>query len=513
VSPLRRTESAFRGRVRVALLYALLVASGFAAAHALYQVLRDREALQALWGGSGWLEAGFALSIALVILSLLRLRERTPGAWALRGAFCLLVLGATAHVFLLQPYRRLVAQLLAGGIGGAFAALVFAEPWIERLPRRLRSTLDLVLLNACVLLLAGEAGLRVWAAHSNSPLFAPDNAGAVQMIERFRSRPNSPTTGYPVNSMRFMDEEFTIGEPGKPSLVTIGDSFSASIVPLVFHFTSVAERDLHLPINNVGVSAIGPREYEYLLLHEVVPLKPAVVVVDIFIGNDLTAPLEEPLLETDPLRDWLDRERVLLLRVPRLLLEPGGIGAAGSGDEVVDDGGRAPTPAELQVKYPWLADPMLEVEGMTEGQYGRLEAHRAREACGQAPPAWPALFETLRRIRRACEKMGAGFAIMLIPDEFQVEEDVWARVLQDLPGERLDRDLPQRVLTGFCAEEGIPCLDLLPRLRAVPPLPDGRRHLYSLRDSHWNRRGNEVAGHALAEFLGPLLPTGSRPGG
>jgi hypothetical protein len=311
--------------------------------------------------------------------------------------------------------------------------------------------------------------------------------------------------------MRFMDEEFAVGAPGKPVIVTIGDSFSASIVPLVFHFTSVAERELSLPIDNVGVSAIGPREYEYLLLHEVLPLKPTLVVVDIFIGNDLTAPLEEPVLEADPLRDWLDKERVLLLRVPRLLLESGPIGAGGAGGEAVAGSDRVPTPEELEIRYPWLADPSREVEGMSEGQYARLEAHRAREACGQAPPAWPALFETLRRIRHTCEKVGAGFALMLIPDEFQVEEDVWARILQDLPGERLDRDLPQRVLTGFCAEEGVPCLDLLPRLREVPPMADGRRHLYSLRDSHWNRRGNAVAGKALAEFVRPLLPAGSQP--
>jgi hypothetical protein len=229
------------------------------------------------------------------------------------------------------------------------------------------------------------------------------------------------------------------------------------------------------------------------------------VVVDIFIGNDLTAPLDEPAVEADPLLPWLDKGHVLLLRVPRLLSggDPGEAESAASLDT-----GHAPSRDELLVLYPWLRDPSLEIEGMIAGQYARLEAHRAREACGQVPPPWPALFETLRRMHRACEKAGASFAIMLIPDEFQVEDDVWNRVLADLPGEHLDRDLPQRVLDGFCAEEGVPCLDLLPRLRAVPPLADGRHHLYRLRDSHWNRRGNEEAGHALAEFLKPLLPTG-----
>ena len=45
--------------------------------------------------------------------------------------------------------------------------------------------------------------------------------------------------------------------PGTPLAVTIGDSFSASIVPHVYHFTTVAERALTLGpiIANIGVAA------------------------------------------------------------------------------------------------------------------------------------------------------------------------------------------------------------------------------------------------------------------
>src|SRR5262249_37277827 len=178
----------------------------------------------------------------------------------------LVVLAAALCILDLQPYRRLVAELLAGATGGALAALVLADRVLERLPRRLRVSTDLILFNACVLAVAGELGLRLWAAHSSSPVFAPEDAGAEAMIERFRARPSSPSTGYPVNSSRFLDDEFTLGAPGKPVVVTIGDSFSASIVPLAFHFTTVAEHDLPgIPVNNVGVAAIGPRDDQHLL--------------------------------------------------------------------------------------------------------------------------------------------------------------------------------------------------------------------------------------------------------
>ena len=44
----------------------------------------------------------------------------------------------------------------------------------------------------------------------------------------------------------------------------------------------------------------------------------------------------------------------------------------------------------------------------------------------------------------------------------------------------------------------VPLLDLLPVLRAVPAELDGARHLYHLRDTHFNVRGNRVAGTAIA---------------
>ena len=40
--------------------------------------------------------------------------------------------------------------------------------------------------------------------------------------------------------------------------------------------------------------------------------------------------------------------------------------------------------------------------------------------------------------------------------------------------------------------------------RAVPPLTDGWRHVYHLRDTHFNVRGNRVAGEALAQALAEL---------
>ena len=86
----------------------------------------------------------------------------------------------------------------------------------------------------------------------------------------------------------------------------------------------------------------------------------------------------------------------------------------------------------------------------------------------------------------------------------QVEDGLWERI-QAADGARLERDRPQHLLGAWLQENGIPFLDLLDDLRAVSPDEEGRRHLYHLRDTHFNARGNLVAGQALARFCDSLI--------
>ena len=120
-------------------------------------------------------------------------------------------------------------------------------------------------------------------------------------------------------------------------------------------------------------------------------------------------------------------------------------------------------------------------------------------ACGSKEEELLRVVQVLERMRRECE--GRPFGVLLIPDEFQVEDALWAEL--ELP--HLERERPQQLLLRELGRLGIATCDLLPRLRAVEPLADGRRHLYHLRDTHWNTRGNRVAAEALAGFVRELL--------
>jgi SGNH hydrolase-like domain, acetyltransferase AlgX len=94
------------------------------------------------------------------------------------------------------------------------------------------------------------------------------------------------------------------------------------------------------------------------------------------------------------------------------------------------------------------------------------------------------------------------FVVCLIPDEFQVEDRLWETLQARVRDMSLERDRGQQLLKRELGMLGVEVVDLLPAFRAEAVSADGRRRLYHLQDTHWNARGNELAGRVLAEALG-----------
>lgn len=412
------------------------------------------------------------------------------------------VLGATW----LRTFDASLASVAAVPV---FAALVVGATWGPRIAAALPSWLRRWAPRACasvlVTLVLLELGLRALAVVSPSPLFQRHDLTAQALIEQFRPPSGSVFAGFPRNRRGHFDEELERKRPGRKLAVTIGDSFSQGMVPHGFHFTTVAEALAEgWDVANVGIAGIGPREYHALLVTEGLPLEPDVVVIDLFVGNDV----EEAgrILERGALASWLDPDALSLRLVPERLLKvrrspmaaPFGDGADGGGARSLS---RSSTAESLE-KYPFLLNPTIEPPSFSEEVFLAIETKRARELCSEGAVPFEPLWKTLLAMRAAAG--AARFAVMLIPDEFQVEDAVWEAVSRSLAGQPLDRDRPQRRIAEWAASQGIPCLDVLPALRALAPLPDGRRHAYHLRDTHWNARGNAVAGGELAAFLASL---------
>lgn len=426
-------------------------------------------------------------------------RRPPPPGLVLRWAFAAAVglwfgYAAVAGVY----YRGRVGCLFAG-----WAAFVAAIVWLAPAHTARPGRLGLVALAVAFALLLGEVSLRTVAVLSPGPLWARRSAHSAERLASHAFAVGERHFGFPTNALACYDDPFAPPSPTRgPVVAVIGDSFSASVVPHEFHYTTVAERDLGLGIAvwNVGWAALAPAEYRHLLERSVLPLQPDVVVVSLFLGNDLAETL--PWTGGDRvLADWFDRGNVLLCEVPRRVWRA----FAGKGEDV-----GSKRLGDLAASQAWLHDPLREPPSFTAEAYLRLETQRAADACDPTPPSWPALCGELRRMRELCGDRP--FGVVLIPDEFMVEDGLWQRVLAAWPADRPrgERQALRDRVVQFCGDESIACLDLLPVLRAVPPLADGDRHLYLSRDTHWNVRGNRAAGAALAPFARELLRRSGR---
>jgi hypothetical protein len=473
--------------------------AGAPIALALVEVLRHRVPLAVLLGGWLWLSlAGLvAGGAALLAAGFGRMRQTTTPTM-LRLLFCSVVAGTAVHLAWLQPFRGLYALLTIGLSCSVFAGLLLARPVASG--RALRA-LEIALFNLCLLAVLAELGLRAIAAWSPSPLLVPADGSTAERIAAHRLAPGAIRWGFPVNSRGYYDTEFrqrTQRQP--PCVVAISDSFGVSAVPHHYHFTTVCERELGRgEIYNMGVASVGPREYLHLLRSEALALEPDLIVVSVFIGNDL-GQAREATPSAGPLRVWLDRDRLRLWLLPHRLTalarerERGGARAEhGAGDA------RAlASVAEIEAACPWVLDPAQEMPSFSRETFLDIEIRQASYVCAPGiAEAVRDLGEILLAMRRAAA--GTPLVVLLLPDEFQVEDALWQEVTARTGP--LDRDRPQRLLREWLEQHDFAHLDVLPLLRAVPPLADGRRHCYHAADTHFNARGSAVVGKALADVL------------
>jgi hypothetical protein len=506
-----RDEAARRHHVRLALLVAgaaLVVSAIFA-----------NDWLQRPWLAKKWLyrsphglaELGACAAVACASLVLLlatwragrwRSTSWTPLRWILPAA----VLAWMLTWRLEPPTLPYDAQLAFCGALAAWCALVAMSARSENLGRRgiLRAA-DIVVCELAAVLLLAEIGLRVVRLATDSPWLATANTDPVAFVRAHRLRPGAFFMGYRVNREGFVDVEPDEVLKKSHRVVCIGDSFSVAVVPHHLHYTTIAEKSFtDLEVYNAGVVNSGPREYLEMLRSSALPLRPELVVIALFLGNDLTDSLRH---ERGPTAGWTDRDEVLLVQILRRLAafrserSAGGAVADGLGSTMttgLTKGGEL-SATEAEREMPWLEDPMQEAPNVSRERFLWVESTRMEILRPGAKASYEAALEYLQEMRDLARP--TPIACLLFPDEYQVEDDLWRDLSGQLDETGLDREQPQKVLSAWLETQGIPFVDLLPRLRAVPPLADGKRHVYHLQDTHFNARGNKIAGEALAELI------------
>jgi hypothetical protein len=394
-------------------------------------------------------------------------------------------LGLGRHFFTGVVAAYVLTALTVGGTSRAWAVFYgLATAWCAFLavrflwysrplsPARWLRMLDLLASNLAFTLVLAELTLRGYAALTGASLLLNDT------LDAYRLAPDRDYGGgLRGNRLGYPGREFVAEKRlGVFRVAALGDSFAVGpAAPFADNYLSLLERELpHTEVYNFGVSGTGPREYLAILRRDVWTYRPDLVLVSVFVGNDIT--------------EWMATPRHLDPRHFALCLF-----ATRTGRLIREQRRMEPSHAEA---------PAAErlAPGLSDESFREVEARRLAVCLNPAPPAlerkWRRTLGYLDQIITDCRQHQVPVAVVLIPDEFQVNPAVLAEALPQayLDRNALDLTGPQRRLVEFCARRGVPCLDLLPAFAAV-------EDTYAPRDTHWNIRGNRLAASCLADWL------------
>ena len=160
------------------------------------------------------------------------------------------------------------------------------------------------LLYGAGLLVFTEALLTLGQRLSASPIFpSPVFAGgrtsdeAVRdALRRSRYKPHAQRFDRKLNSGGFVDDEPFVAEDRDLVVAVLADSFGVGVVPFAYNFATVAEWRLRhaiggnfarVAVHNFGVAGVGLPEHFYLMRTEALPTSPSLVVLCLFVGNDI----------------------------------------------------------------------------------------------------------------------------------------------------------------------------------------------------------------------------------
>ena len=369
------------------------------------------------------------------------------------------------------------------------------------MPSRLRGLAFRLLLLASSLLLGlaiGEVAVR--ALKPQAVLVITPGLYQADPPRRYRLAPGHRgtitnrvefSTAVRVNRAGLRGPEVGPKREGVLRILAAGDSFTfASTVEEAEAWIALLGEQLGghgIPAEglNGGVNGYGVPDATAWVAAHGVPLEPDLVVLGVFVGNDLQdanpglaqAEVVDGLLEAPTSRGgwkrWLYYHSHLFVLAKRGL----------------------PYPIQSRLRgLLGLAEPWdLTVRRQEAAVYRRADSEAVRLGAEATDRA-------LEQLQQLAEQRGIRLAALLIPAPAQVDPAAWQSLFAELgldPSGH-DPDRPTAIFRDLLARRGIPALDLTGALREER---EQRAFLYYPIDQHLTPEGNRVAARELARFL------------
>lgn len=293
------------------------------------------------------------------------------------------------------------------------------------------------------------------------------------------------STSIRTNSMGLRDREFGEKQDGTFRILGLGDSFTFSAgVSLEQTYLKVLEQSLQdlstrkVEVVNAGVSGYGPEHYLQYLKETIETLKPDLVTVGFYVGNDV----EDRILSDYYVKSgWLYR-RSDGFSVKQSVLYPI--------NNFLEQHSHAFVFTRTRL------DHLLWRVGLRPYYFPEVFRRNYSPAMTES---WVLTERGLRELANLAEEHHARVAIIAIPTNFQVYEEIWNQFIEvyDIDEASVDLSKPQALLTDIGVRHRIPVLDLVLKFREVGQTSQ----LYFPIDGHWNREGHRLAGEETARFL------------
>ena len=376
---------------------------------------------------------------------------------------------------------------------------------------RLLSSVCLLAASGLATLLLADAGVR-WLLPQrldfSRPLYQPDE----RLVFRLRSGLDDVNAQFEfvvrerTNSLGLRDRELGTGPAGGLRILALGDSYGFGHgVELEESYAKRLQEELRVSLDrpvevvNAGVPAWSLLQELRFLEEHGLELAPDAVLVGLYVGNDLIDSYELFDAEGEPTLEVADGQLV-------------------SRKASEEEGGLRGATASLRR---WIA-PRSHLYTLVRNRSSellmRLGLRYAEAPCAffqrswtpEMHAQWSLTREVLRELRDVTARHGLPLVVLLIPTQHQVHEARWQEYLEifEVDPDAFDLEQPQRLLTAFCAEEGIDCLDALPPLRRQ----GAGTPLYFRVDSHLNAAGHAALGELLADRFAARLRDLPDPG-